>query len=97
MSTVTLDTVDYTDPEFVQFLGQNSIQFRVVQEDGPAGGNPLVEYTGSRSALESMIDLYFNCSDGNMSPVHIVHTDGEPVTAEEKSEETMHLKDEIKD
>lgn len=63
MATVVLDTVDPADEGFQAYLRSKEIEMRVLQEHGPGGGNPEVEYTGSRQALEGMIDDHWAGGD----------------------------------
>lgn len=76
---VDLDTVDPADEEFIQFLKMNDIGARVLQAFGPGGGNPLVRYTGSRTALERMITEHFDDDSGFFSAL-IVNRNLEPVS-----------------
>jgi len=46
-------------------LKENGIKMKVIEENGPAGGNPVVEYTGTDNALRKLLsdpdtdDIYF--------------------------------------
>lgn len=63
MATVTIDTINPHDPFFVRYLSNMDIRAEVIDESGPAGGNPVVRYSGSREAIESMVDSHFANGD----------------------------------
>lgn len=68
MAKVILDTVndgdDYAD--MVKAIEACGITVNVLNECGGGGGWPEIEYTGSREALEWMINTYFD--DGGTEP-----------------------------
>jgi hypothetical protein len=59
IATVTLDTVIYQDDDFQTYLASNGIIAEVIQESGPAGGWPEIQYTGERSVIEEMVRQYW--------------------------------------
>ena len=65
MATVELDTAGeyYVDDEFQEFLTDNKIELKVMQEHGPGGGWPVIKYTGTVNALKEMIDAFWGDSD----------------------------------
>lgn len=48
------------DKKFFDYLKKNNIKHKVVEEAGPAGGWPIVKYTGSKEALMKMIKEKFD-------------------------------------
>jgi hypothetical protein len=60
MSKIQLDFTSNpaTDSELADSIQQAGLNFKTIQEHGPAGGNPLVELSGPRYALESYINNY---------------------------------------
>lgn len=63
--TIEMDTcLDFTNRstmEFLAFLEANDILFNVLTWHGPAGGNPLVHYNGTKKALRKMLKSHFGC------------------------------------
>lgn len=55
MAKVQLDTVNSDSSEFVIWLKQAKITTKVIDECGPGGGWPIVEYQGRKKALQVMI------------------------------------------
>ena len=55
--------------KFEKYLKANGIKMKIIEEHGPAGGNPVVEYTGTDNALRKMLsdpntdDIYFYDKD----------------------------------
>jgi len=51
--------------KFENYLKENGIEMKVIEEQGPAGGNPVVEYIGTDNALRKLLsdpgtdDIYF--------------------------------------
>ncbi len=76
---VDLDTVDPAVEEFTHYLKMNDIGARVLQAIGSGGGNPLVRYTGSRTALKRMITEQFDDNSGFLSTL-IANRSLEPVS-----------------
>jgi hypothetical protein len=62
-ATVILDTVDLQSVVFQNFLKKNSIKATVVNKNGPGGGFPEVEYTGSKKALDELVHQFFGDDD----------------------------------
>jgi hypothetical protein len=62
-ATVELDTVDFDNLLFQEYLKRNDIKTKVVKEKGPAGGWPVIEYTGAKRAVEMMIHRFFGDDD----------------------------------
>lgn len=62
LSKLVMDT-GVIDEEFTEYLRNKNITFKVIQWNGPGGGNPEVEYYGDRAALEAMIDDMFDSGD----------------------------------
>lgn len=67
MAKVVLDTMNEDEGgskerfyEMMDDLVRHDITHVVLQESGPGGGWPEIEYTGSREALEWMIRTYFD-------------------------------------
>ena len=48
---------------FFKFLEANDIAPNIITWNGPAGGNPLVHYTGTDEALRKMLIEQFECDD----------------------------------
>lgn len=58
MAKVTLDTVNVNDRDFQKFLKENNITTKPYDQC-PNGGDIAQVYTGSKEALEKMIDKFF--------------------------------------
>jgi hypothetical protein len=62
--TIELDTrLDFSDPstlEFFSFLEKHNICPEIVTWTGPAGGNPLVMYTGTDADLRNMLENFYD-------------------------------------
>ena len=58
---VTPETEEHyrASEEYQNYLNANKIQMNVLQEFGPRGRNPLVQYSGERKSLEEFIDREF--------------------------------------
>ena len=55
MFFVDLDTVEYADLPFRQYLEDNDISHYLLEDIGPGGGNNVVRYSGVKVALNAMI------------------------------------------
>jgi hypothetical protein len=69
-ASVILDTaLDTPEDEkvFFEYLKANGIKHKVINAEGPAGGHPEIEYTGSKEALMKMIDDKFDDGSGDLS------------------------------
>lgn len=52
MATIELDIAhDCTIGEFFEMVEKFNLEFKVLEVYGPAGGNPLIEFTGSESSI----------------------------------------------
>ena len=64
-----MDTcLDFTNPitlEFLAYLEANDILMNITEWNGPGGGNPVVEYTGTEEALRELLssEIGFDCDD----------------------------------
>ena len=58
-----LDFADKSTMEFLAFLEEHDILFNVLSWHGPAGGNPLVHYNGTKKALKKMLKEHFECDE----------------------------------
>jgi hypothetical protein len=65
LASIELDvTIDgLKNAAFVDFLEANNILFRVIEWQGPGGGNPYVEFSGTRAALEKLIRTHYESGD----------------------------------
>ena len=66
MPTIQVDLAHDCDHlrECQELATRYGLEFRLLQEFGPAGGNPLYEFSGPRSDLEDFIvDFYFTEQD----------------------------------
>jgi hypothetical protein len=72
--SITLDTA--TDLNKIKMYAKSKgISVNVVNPEGPAGGWPEVEYTGSKEALEGFIDKFFP-QDADDTKSEIMPVDG---------------------
>lgn len=67
---VELDFVDNDGPDGLDAKGEAKkwaekfgVRHEVILEVGPAGGWPVVKFTGTRNAISELIDLYDNNGD----------------------------------
>lgn len=57
MATVELDIAhDITLGEFLDMVEDLKLEFKVIAAQGPAGGNPLIEFTGSDSSIRNLLE-----------------------------------------
>jgi len=66
LSKVVMDTVAF-DEEFMDYLRDANITFKILQWNGPGGGNPEVEYYGDQAALEAMMDGPFDSGNAEQN------------------------------
>ena len=64
-STITLDVASesLTEVELINYLEANDITYHVLTWDGPAGGNPEVQFFGTHEALEKFIYDQYSSND----------------------------------
>ena len=62
-ATIELDTTDYDNKLFQDFLKRNDIKSKVINPKGPGGGWPVIEYSGTKRALEQMVHQFFGDDD----------------------------------
>lgn len=60
---VELDCTNPRSTHCATWCEAHHVKVNVLEERGPAGGNPLVEFTGSRGTLERFIDEHFDDAD----------------------------------
>ena len=59
--TIDLDVAhDCPRSEISKMASEFEVTFTLLQEHGPAGGNPLYKVTGSREGLEDLIRAHFH-------------------------------------
>lgn len=52
MATIQLDIAhDCTLGEFLETIEKYQLEFKIIEVYGPAGGNPLIEFTGSDESI----------------------------------------------
>ena len=61
-SKLIMDTWAF-DEDFMKYLSDSNITFKILQWNGPPRVNAKVEYYGDRAALEAMIDVLFDSGD----------------------------------
>lgn len=59
MATIQLD-VGHDCPigEFFEMVKTLELEFKVLEVYGPAGGNPLIEFTGSKSSIRILQESF---------------------------------------
>lgn len=64
-STITLDVAaeSLTEVELINYLEANDITYHVLTWDGPAGGNPEVEFFGTYEALKNFVYDQYSSGD----------------------------------
>jgi hypothetical protein len=65
-ANVTLDAMEPTEKSLVDFCKKKGIKWKVINQNGPAGGWPEVEYVGKKKDLEEMIKKFWE-GDGEDS------------------------------
>jgi hypothetical protein len=65
-ANVTLDAMEPTEKGLVDFCKKKGIKWKVINQNGPAGGWPEVEYVGKKKDLEQMIKNFWE-EDGEDS------------------------------
>jgi hypothetical protein len=59
MTTIQLDIAhDCTIGEFFEMVENLDLKFKVLQVYGPAGGNPLIEFTGSKTSIRILEESF---------------------------------------
>lgn len=63
-STVTLDTAVFSDSrendnKFFKYLRDHKIAYEVINAEGPAGGHPVIKYSGSTDNLVAFVEKFF--------------------------------------
>jgi hypothetical protein len=53
---------------FMNWMFQNRVTFKIIEWKGPAGGNPFIEYYGTQEKLDLLEKLFFGETD---SPIVI--------------------------
>jgi hypothetical protein len=57
MKTVQLDIAhDCSLGEFLSEMENLKLEYKVIEVYGPAGGNPLIEFTGSDCSIEKLME-----------------------------------------
>jgi hypothetical protein len=52
----------------------------MVEEEGPAGGNPLYEFTGTRAQLEAFVTDFYEDGKADPDTIEFYFEDATPVT-----------------
>jgi hypothetical protein len=61
-AVIELDTVNFKSVLFQDFLKDNSIKAKVIDNKGPSGW-PVIEYSGDKKSLEKLIHNFFGDDD----------------------------------
>lgn len=58
-TTIQLDVgYDCELGEFLEMIENLNLEFKVIAANGPAGGNPLIEFTGSNSSIRILQESF---------------------------------------
>lgn len=56
MKTAQIDvSADYPVLDFCQWCEKHNVQFQLVEANGPAGGNPVFEISGSAANVDAAV------------------------------------------
>lgn len=64
--TIELDIAHdyYNTPDYINDLVETGVTDELIALEGPAGGNPLVAFTGTLSQVSKLVELYdYDLSD----------------------------------
>jgi len=58
-----LDLSACDDSLLINWCQSNDVDWTIINESGPGGGNPVIEFMGSKDALEEMIEEFWEGGD----------------------------------
>jgi hypothetical protein len=78
--TIEIDVVtQLTEREFVRFLDKTGVKYdcipRLVAFDGPGGGNPQVQFTGTEANLRTLLDEWYFAGEDDQGQIDEIMSD----------------------
>jgi hypothetical protein len=63
-----------------RLAGKHGVVAVMVEEEGPAGGNPLYEFTGTRAQLEAFVTDFYEDGKADPETIEFYFEDATPAT-----------------